>query len=230
MRTLNEFERASMTAAKPVQEFGSVADRGRQEQQSDVRRQKAQRQLPDDATLGIGEAVKLIHDHGRHLAEVKGLFVQEAIEQDLRNHDEDAGARIDFAIAGDQADIVRGETPADGEFLEFIELLLGERNEGRGVIGNRAGVQRLEQGGIRDHRFARARRSAEENALLGREPGEQRFLLHRIGSVGQLFEVTIRQFGPRWNGHGSHFMMGKRSVRWYCRNATANPRNTVSNR
>ena len=54
-------------------------------------------------------------------------------------------------------------------------------------------MQRLEQGGLGDERLAGAGRRTDEHALLGREPGEQRFFLHRIGRVGQLGEVLLGQ-------------------------------------
>ena len=45
-----------------------VAHRGRQQQQPHVRRQQPQRQLPDDAPLGVVEAVELVHHDADHVA------------------------------------------------------------------------------------------------------------------------------------------------------------------
>ena len=69
-------------------------------------RQHGQRQLPDDAAFRVGEAVELVHDDGRDLLEIERLRMQQAIEQNLGDDDEDAGVRIDAAIAGDEADVV----------------------------------------------------------------------------------------------------------------------------
>ena len=154
----------------------------------------AERQFPDDAALRVGEAVELVHDDGRDAGEVERLRVQQAIEQDLGDDDEDAGVGIDAAIAGDEADVVGREAPADGGRLHLAELLLGQRDERRGVVGDGAGVQRLEQGGLGDERLAGAGRGADEDALLGGEPGEQGLFLHRVGRVGQLVEVAVGQF------------------------------------
>ena len=52
-----------------------------------------QRQFPDDAALRIGEAVELVHDDGGDVGEIERLRVQQAIEQDLRDDDEDARIR-----------------------------------------------------------------------------------------------------------------------------------------
>ena len=43
--------------------------------------------------------------------------------------------------------------------LHLVELLLGQGDERRGVVGDGAGVQRLEQGGLGDERLAGAGRA-----------------------------------------------------------------------
>ncbi len=118
--------------------------------------QHAQRQFPDDAAFEVGEAVELVHDHGRDTGEIEALGVQQAIEQDLGDDDQHAGVGIDAAIAGDQADVVGAEAPADGAGLHLAEFLLGQGDQRRGVIGDGAGVQGLEQGRLGDERLAGA--------------------------------------------------------------------------
>ena len=122
-------------------------------------RQHAQGQLPDDAALRVGEVVELVHDDGRDVAEVEGLRVEQAVEQDLGDDDEDAGLGVDAAVAGDEADVVGLEAPAHGRLLHLVELLLGQRDERRGVIDDAAGVQGLEEGGLGDERLAGAGRA-----------------------------------------------------------------------
>ena len=119
-------------------------------------RQHAERQLPDDAALHVGEVVELVHDHGRDVAEIKTLLVKEPVEQDLGHDDEDAGVGIDAAVAGDEADVVGVEAPADGGVLHLVEFLFREGDERRGVINDGVGVQCLEQGGLGDEGLAGA--------------------------------------------------------------------------
>ena len=154
-------------------------------------RQQRQRQLPDDAALRVGEGVELVHDDGRDAGEVEPVRVQQPVEQDLGDDDQDAGVRVDLAVAGDQADVVAREAPALGGRLHLLELLLGQGDERRRVVGGAAGVQGLEQGRLGDQRLAGAGRGADQHPLLGREPGEQGFLLHRIRRVRELVEVGV---------------------------------------
>src|SRR6266511_583445 len=51
---------------------------------------------------------------------------------------------------GFNADDVGLEAPANGARLHLLELLLGQGNEWGRVVGDLAGVQRLEQGGLGD--------------------------------------------------------------------------------
>ena len=50
-------------------------------------------------------------------------------------------------------------------------------------------MQRFEERGLGDQRLAGAGRRADQHALIGREPGEQRFFLHRIRRKRQLIEI-----------------------------------------
>ena len=153
---LHQLQLAAVAAFEPAEELGGVADRGREQQQATCARQHAERQFPDDAALRIGEVVKFVHDDGRDVVEIEALRMQQAIEQNLGDDDEDAGVGIDAAIAGDEADVVGLEAPTHGRVLHLLELLLGQRDERRGVIGDVAGVQCLEQRGLGDERLAGA--------------------------------------------------------------------------
>ena len=46
--------------------------------------------------------------------EIEPVRVEQAVEQDLGDDDQDAGVRVDPAVAGDQADVVAREAPAHG--------------------------------------------------------------------------------------------------------------------
>src|SRR5262249_55638081 len=86
----------------------------------------------------------------------------------------------------------------------LLKLLLGQGDQGRGVVGDGAGVQRLEQGGLGDERLAGAGRGADQRALLGAEPREQGFFLYRVRRVGQVIEGQRSQGRTRggrgWGG------------------------------
>ncbi len=159
-----------MAASQPADEFRCIADRGRQQQQSHVFRQESQRQLPHDTALPIGEVVKLVHHDGRDIGEVERRRVQQAVQQDFRHHDQHPRLRVDPPVAGDQPDVIGSEPPADGGLLHLLKLLLGQRDQRRGVVSHATGVQRLEQCGFGNQRFAGPRRCTHQNALLGREP------------------------------------------------------------
>ena len=104
------------------------------------------------------------------LAKSKALGMQQPIEKDFRDDDENAGVGVDAAIAGDQADVFRAEPPADRAGLHLVKLLLGQGDERRGVVGDRAGVQGFEECRLSDQRLARSCGSADHDALLCGEP------------------------------------------------------------
>ena len=87
------------------------------------------------------------------------MGVQQAIEQNLGDDDEDAGVGIDAAIAGDESDVVGLKAPAHGGRLHLLKFLFGQGDQRRGVVGDAAGVQRLEEGGLGDERLAGAGRA-----------------------------------------------------------------------
>ena len=132
--------------------------------------------------------------------------VQQPIQQNFGHDDQHAGVRVLAAVAGHQSHVFREEPPLDGRRLHFAELLLAQGDQRRGVVGDLAGVQRLEQRRLGDQRLARAGRRADHHPLLGREPRQQGLFLHRIRREGDLVEVAADKFvagGNRVGGHES---------------------------
>ena len=85
------------------------------------------------------------------------------------------------------------ESPAFGQGLHFVELLVGECDQGRRVVNRRAGVQRLECGRLGDQRFPHAGRGTDQHPFARLEPRKQCLLLHRVRRKGQLVEILERQ-------------------------------------
>src|SRR4029079_15593986 len=91
-------------------------------------------------------------------------------------------------------------------------------DERRGVVGASAGVQGFEQGRFGNQRLAGSRRGADEDALIGREVGQQSFFLHRIRREGKLIEVERGELiAAEWiaiwrRGHSRRSWVKK----WYC--------------
>ena len=158
-------------------------------------REHVERQFPDDAAFGVGEAVELVHHHRGDLREVEAFGMQQPVQENLGDDDEDARVRVDLAVAGDEADVIGLEAPAHGGGLHLGELLLGQCDQRRRVVGDGVRVQRLEQRRLGDQRLAGAGRCTDQHALFGREPREQCFFLHRVRRVGELLEILHREFG-----------------------------------
>jgi hypothetical protein len=129
--------------------------------------------------------------------------MQQPVEKNLGDDDEHGGVGVHAAIASDQADVVSREAPADGSRLHLLQLLLGEGNQRRRIIGPPTGVQGLKEGCLGDQRFAHPGRGANEDALIGREVGQQRFFLHRVGRERKLIEIERSELiaGGRRSGH-----------------------------
>ncbi len=187
----DQLQLAAVRLVEPAQELAGVAHRGRQEQQSHMRGQHGQRQFPNDPALHVGEAVKLVHYHGRDVREIEGARLQQPIEQNLGHDDQHLGARVHTAIARYQADVFGLKAPAHRGGLHFGELLIRECDKRRGVIGHLAGVQGLEQRSLGDQRLAGARRRTDQHALLGSEPGQDGIFLHSIRRKRQLRQISL---------------------------------------
>ena len=193
----DQFQGPLVALPQPVDEVHGVAHRGREQEQPHVRRQQAQGQFPDDAAFRIVEAVELVHHHGRGVVEIE-LAVQQAIEQDFGHDHEHGGRRVFAAIAGHQADVGGLKSPLHGAVLHLAELLFRQGDQRRGVIGLLAGVQGLEEGRLGDQRLARARRCADQHALVRREPGQEGVFLDLVGLERELVEVAAGQFVAGW--------------------------------
>ena len=182
---------------QPADELGRVPDRRREQEQADVLGQQAERQLPDDPALHLGEVVELVHDAGRHVGEVEP--VEQPVQEDLGHDDEHRGLGVDLAAAGDQPHVLAAKTPLDRAVLHLLEFLLGQRDQGRRVVGDLPRMERLEEGRLGDQGLARARRRTDEDSLLGLEPGRQREVLDGVGLVGQLVHIPHVQVVARRN-------------------------------
>ena len=158
---------------------------------------KPKRQLPHDAPLGIVEAVELVHHHRADLGEIKRRRMQQTVEQDLRHDDQDPRVGIDPPIPGDQSDIVRAKPPPDRQLLHLVELLVGQRDQRRRVVGDRAVVQGLEQRRFRDERLARAGRCADQHPLLGGEPVSRASSWTGYGSNGNCSKYSAANSSRR---------------------------------
>ena len=141
----------------------------------------------------------------------KASLMEQAVEEDLGHDDEHPGVRVLAPVAGDQADVIRVKAPANRRRLHLAELLLGERDQRRRVVGRLAGVQGLEQRRLGDERLARARRRADQDALVGGKPGQQRLFLDRVGLVGELLEIALGDVVARERrvGHGGGSRRGR---------------------
>ncbi|WP_231749947.1 hypothetical protein [Tautonia plasticadhaerens] len=87
---LHQPDRAAVLPVQPADELVRIADRRREQQQADVAGQHAERQLPDDPAVDLGEVVELVHDAGRHAGEVEP--VEQPIQEDF-GHDDAPGPR-----------------------------------------------------------------------------------------------------------------------------------------
>lgn len=67
--------------------------------------------------------------------------------------------------------------------MELAELLIGQRDQRRGVVETLPGVEGLEDGRLGDERLAHPRRDGDQQAALRLEPGQQGLLLERVQFV-----------------------------------------------
>ena len=94
-----------MLPSQPDNEIDRVTNRRTDQQQLRVFWKQSQRQLPHDASFRIIEAVKFVHDHGRHVVKRNFFRRQQSIEQDLSDDDENSGIRILTPITRHQSDV-----------------------------------------------------------------------------------------------------------------------------
>ena len=117
--------------------------------------------------------------------------MQEAIEEDFGHDHEHGGGRVLAAIARHQADVGGLESPLDGAILHLVELLFGQGDQRRGVIGLLTGVQCFVEGRLGDQRLAHAGRGADQHALVGGEPGQEGVFLDFVGRERELVEIAV---------------------------------------
>ena len=194
---LDEVEIATVAGFQPAEEFDGVSHRRREEHQPHMRGEQREREFPDDAPLGVGEAVEFIHHHGIDPVELFERALQQAVEENFGDHHQDGGLGVDPAVARHEADLLGSSSPADDTFGQLAEFLLGERDERRGVVHPPAGPQRFVDRRLGDQRFARARGGRDQDAFGRLEPGEQGPFLDRVGNERELLEVREGQLFAR---------------------------------
>ncbi len=141
--------------------------------------------------------MELVHDDRKHILEGKVVGMQQSIQQDLGHDDENRGIGVHLAVPSDQSDVVCREAPPHRRLLQLSKLLLGERDQRRGVIGPAACPQRLVQRCLGNDSFPRPGRSTDQHPLLRREPREQSFFLYRVGIEFKLVQVFGDEIVPR---------------------------------
>ena len=129
--------------------------------------------------------------------------VQQPVQEDFGHDDQHAGVGVFAAVAGHQAHVGRAGSPSLTAAVCISRNFCSRQgDQRRGVVGRGAGVQGLEQGRLGDQRLAGAGGRADQHALLGREPRQQRLLLHLVRLVGELVQVAAGKFVA--GGRGRH--------------------------
>ena len=159
-----------MCAEQPASELHRIADGRRKQHRLHMAWQQTQTELPNDAPFAIVEAVKLIHHDSPHVVEVKGFFVQQSVQQNLRDDDQNLRARIHFPVSSHQANFIRIETPLDNFLLNLAKLLIGQRDQRRRVVNLLTELECFVECGFGDQRFSGSSRRTDEHTLLLGEP------------------------------------------------------------
>ena len=168
--------------------------------------QLQERHLPRPAPIGVAVVVELIHDH---LVDLRvGATAKGHVRDDLGGGAHDGGGGIDGGVAGQHADVLGTEIPAQSE-----ELLGDERLDRRGVEGTHPagkgrdvgpeGNQALARTGGRVHDHVRTGKDLEKRFLLGRvehealfgRPSEER-LEGVVSATGDCAEIEAGRHGP----------------------------------
>ena len=204
-------------------------------------RQQTERQLPHDASFGIGKAMELVHHDSANIGEIErgrrgaqmGIFpvfsvnqilqmgavavlaMQQTVQQNLGYHDQHAGVGILAAVAGHQSDVFRLKTPFDRGRLHFAKLLLAQRNQRRGVVRGLSCMQGLEQCRLGDQRLAGAGRCANQHPLVGRKPCQERLFLNLVRLERKLIEIATDKFVA--GGNARHVQLRLISKRCHIR-------------
>ena len=98
-----------------------------------------QRKLPNDAAIVVVEVMKFVH-HDRADILKLGIVAEQIIQKNFRDHNADRGFGVDAAVARNQPDALSPEPPVLNLVLKLTKLLVGQRDQGRGVIEWPAGI------------------------------------------------------------------------------------------
>ena len=160
----------------PVDHLLVVGDGGRQPHEADVVGRLDHDLLPDRAARVIVDVVDLVEDDVADVVEAVRVLVDQ-VAQDLGGHDHHRRLLVNGVLAGDQADVALAVLA-----LEVAELLVAQRLQRRGVDGLHAGLERLEDGVVGNHRLAGRGRRRHQHAVVGAH------LLDRLALEGVEFE------------------------------------------
>ena len=103
--------------------------------------EQRQRQLPNDATLGFIEIMKLIHHHRADIREVECVGVQQAIQQHFGHNNLDLRVGVDATVSRNQSYAVAPIPPALHGILKFHQFLVRQGDQRRRIIDDLAGAQ-----------------------------------------------------------------------------------------
>jgi hypothetical protein len=187
---------------QPVPHLLGVGDRRRQGDQGHRLRQVDDDLLPHRAAGGVLEVVDLVEHHVAQAGQ-RGRLRVDHVAQHLGGHHHHRGLAVDRVVAGEQADVVVAERPA-----EVAELLVRQRLQGRRVEDLAALGPGPGDGVLRDQRLARPGRRGDEDGLavvegverpplegVEREaPGGLERVAHRVGARPPVRRPVGRHF------------------------------------
>ena len=128
---LDDFQLPMVPRFQPDSELLRVPDRCRQQQRTNSRGKKPKREFPDDSPFRVVKLMEFVHDNRVDVVKIRGgvlrriaFRLKKSIEQNFRNDDQNFGVRIDFAVAGNQTNVVGVETPLSRFDLQFVVFLV----------------------------------------------------------------------------------------------------------
>ena len=164
---LDDRRRRAADGLDPRRQLGRVADRRRQADQPDVRREVDDDLLPHRAAVGVLQEVHLVEHDETEVVERRRAGVDH-VAQHLGRHHDDRGVAVDGVVAGQQAD------PAGAVALaEVAELLVGERLQRCRVERPPAVPAGRLDAVLGDHRLAAAGRRGDDDVVSGVERVER---------------------------------------------------------
>ena len=136
------------------------------------------------------------------------IGAEQPVKENLGDDDQDLRVGVLAAVSGDQADVRLREAPELDLLAQLAELLFGQRDQRGGVVGALARFERLVEPRLGDDGLAHAGRGADQDPLIGIEPGEDRFFLERIRFERERIEVLQREGLPIGNLGGRGIVLG----------------------